>query len=105
MAKIITISLGDWFYDMFIKDVNYKNRSRYLEGLIAKGALIDEQEISMWNKEKLKYIEEIRNLNDEINKLNAKIGRIEKKVPKKYVPDEIDLKIKAIKNSGILGDV
>ena len=106
MAKQLSITIGDWVWETYLRDVETKNRSRLIEGLIVKGF---ESETNDFNQAQQRLIilqQTLKNKEHEIQQLKKTIGKYKfmlgGKTPEQIIAEK---EVDAIRMSGILTQI
>jgi hypothetical protein len=103
MRKRITISISEYVFAEYLRDIETNNRSNYIEGLIVKGSMyiIDEQ--SSLKTKIISIKQELDNLKAEVKRLRFENIKLKTK-NKNYTDPELAIKekmVKALRKAGL----
>jgi hypothetical protein len=79
MTKKFCISISDWVYTEYLANIK-SNRSKFIEEMMIKGVQQETGEFEVTKGKLSTLIQEIRNKDQEIKKLNLMLGGLRKKL-------------------------
>lgn len=90
MSKIICVSLTNWVYEQYLSEIK-SNRSKFIEEMIVKGIQQELGEGEISKSKSYSMIQELRNKDEEIKKLNLQLGKMKKKYGTEAEQERIEL--------------
>lgn len=102
MVKRLCITIGDWVWETYLRDVETTNMSRFVEGLIVKGFEADTGDLNQTKQKLIVLQQTLRNKEYEIKHLKKQIGKYKHMLGNR-TPEQIikEMEYDAIRLSGI----
>jgi hypothetical protein len=79
MTKKFCISISNWVYQEYLSNIK-SNRSKFIEEMMVKGIQQETGEFEITKGKLSTLIQELRNKDEEIKKLNLLLGSLKKKI-------------------------
>jgi septal ring factor EnvC (AmiA/AmiB activator) len=79
MTKKFCISISDWVFQEYLGNIR-SNRSKFIEEMMVKGIQQETGEFEVTKGKLTALIQELRNKDEEIKKLNFVVGSLKKKL-------------------------
>lgn len=78
MSKRLSITISNWVYEQYLADIK-SNRSKFIEEMMVKGIEQEIGDVEVTKGKLSTLIQELRNKDDQINKLNLLCASLKKR--------------------------